>query len=86
MAFWPCSDQETCDGHSIEHSTDHQPTDHEDHCSPFCVCPCCGVSVVFTPAYEQSATIFVLNPDTHSQYELSYTFSYKERVFHPPIV
>jgi len=86
MAFWPCSDMEACDGHMVEHSENHQPTDHQDNCSPFCVCACCGVSIEFTPAYNQSESVFALCSDPFSQYELLYAFSYKKRIFHPPLV
>ncbi len=39
-----CSELNTKSSHNQKH--DHQ-TDHEDSCSPFCTCSCCGMVIAF---------------------------------------
>ena len=43
----PCGDDfGTCKEEIHFHaSDDHGDDDHEDHCSPFCACACCGVQL-----------------------------------------
>ena len=49
LAAMPCSDAfNSCEGNAsnkTEQSHSHG-NDVDDHCSPFCVCSCCSVSVV----------------------------------------
>lgn len=46
LAIMPCGDRSDCrelSAHRVQMSTTHQ--DHEgelEHCSPFCICACCG--------------------------------------------
>jgi len=48
MVLMPCSDGHTCDEESQKISLVHNHSeDEKDHCSPFCVCLCCGMKINF---------------------------------------
>ncbi len=45
----PCSDIKVNSLHEIVasgHDDNHSLPDHKDHCSPFCICDCCGTNVM----------------------------------------
>ncbi len=54
LTAMPCTDAEPCSHkhNKIEQSNDNQHGDHDDeseHCTPFCVCACCGSLHVIIP-------------------------------------
>ena len=83
LAFVPCSD-----GHVHEDGqahSDHQHSDDEqDHCTPFCVCVCCGITYILP---ENQDYDFYAHP-AHLKHRISgidlYTCSYLYQVWHPP--
>ncbi len=90
MSVKPCSDGSiVTSSESIEYSGCHHDSsdrhgDDEDGCSPFCVCQCCGITLImpeFRPSYE------VLD-DFHFGYSFlysfDYSFDYTTGVWHPP--
>ncbi len=86
-AVTPCSDGKTCDelGRAEMPHHDHSE-DENDDCSPFCVCTCCGSTfleskISITPFL---ATTHFFKFDFH--YSFFYAFSYKEKIWHPPIL
>lgn len=49
LALIPCSDElavisEAAPAHMHAQNSEHEhpDSDHEDHCTPFCICACCG--------------------------------------------
>lgn len=58
-------------------------TDHEDACSPFCICSCCaGFSVVNRlPALS---ALIVLYQSSHSSYISEELFSIAKPIWQPP--
>lgn len=53
LSVLPCTDKEECNEPTqttISSNTEHQNHDHvTEHCSPFCVCACCGTNISFSP-------------------------------------
>jgi hypothetical protein len=43
----PCKDNDACN--TALHDNDHDENDHQESCSPFCMCSCCGQ--FYTQAY-----------------------------------
>ena len=85
MALMPCSDGHTCDETAQEISLEHDHSeDEKDHCSPFCVCSCCGMKINF----QSDVTIFkpttYLNSTYQFSYSFLYSFSFNQTVWHPP--
>ncbi|NJC28340.1 DUF6660 family protein [Neolewinella antarctica] len=57
LAFVPCQDNFSlvANGaagsvHAEHPDHDHPESDHEDHCTPFCICACCGAVLDAPPA------------------------------------
>ena len=48
LSLVPCSDAfNECQSIDVEYSNDHDhESDHDDHCTPFCSCSCCGTSMI----------------------------------------
>ena len=87
LSIIPCSDGETCEAEQKEIS-DSQEHDHSkdstDHCSPFCICACCSVSV---PLEEEIAGTNYLHPgfeEGNASYSFIYAFTYLQAVWRPP--
>ncbi len=91
LALLPCTDgmaisYSDCSSalSSIDYSEHHSEHDHEDLCTPFCVCSCCGSfsiipgTLVYDSSYDLISTCCI-----HS-YQSNYTFDYSKSVWHPP--
>ena len=78
----PCTDaiaQETIvvDGHSEEN--------HEDFCSPFCVCQCCGNIATNNDMLFYNITFKKIDSFTHVfSYKNEYFMNVNNSVWHPP--
>ena len=85
LSFTPCDDVE----YSIEVDTEmamsqeHQ-NDHKDHCSPFCVCSCCGTSITFEITETDSYPKTVSMKCCDCVYSFLYNFSPINSIWHPP--
>ena len=89
LAVLPCADevvQVTKDSQTeaISHDNESDHPEHQDFCSPFCICSCCG-SLVCVFSY---ATGFA-NPDWLDTSfplpsNLNFSSIYQEGVWHPP--
>jgi len=85
MAVMPCSDRHTCDEESQEISLGHDHSeDEKDHCSPFCVCSCCGMKVIFKSSIIACKPNTKLNSSYQFDYSFLYSFSFKKAIWHPP--
>jgi len=85
MAVMPCSDGHTCDveGQEIPLEHDHSE-DEKDHCSPFCVCPCCGININLPIKTIITQPLALLNLNYLFNYSNFYSFSFNQAVWRPP--
>lgn len=87
MAIMPCSDGHTCDEEGQEIALDHNHSeDEKDHCSPFCVCSCCGMKINFQDTSNFVSSTTVLNSSYKFSYSSLYSFSFNQSIWHPPAV
>ena len=61
-------------------------SDHNDGCSPFCACPCCGVSanLKFTPFSFKVATIIAVSKLTFPKRDFTFVSNYYGNIWQPP--
>jgi len=90
LSVVPCTDSMTsCTSHSgIELSIDehdHDHSDHQDGCTPFCVCACCGSLVILPTIQKMGDPKAKISTDLLFDYSFAYSFEYSEGVWHPPI-
>ena len=85
LAVTPCTDGQECGLDVIEHKK-HDHSDHEDTCTPFCTCHCCGITVSFTDILG----LYNIGPKPNFHYSFPYSFNYaydhSGTVWHPPIL
>lgn len=85
LAVVPCSDAQECGLDKIEHK-DHDHSDHEDTCTPFCTCHCCGSTISFTDILDLDN----IEPEHNFNYSFHYSFTYAYdhfgSVWHPPLL
>lgn len=91
LSIVPCSDGMTQDSAhpNLEVSTDghnHDHSDHQDDCTPFCTCVCCGSIVTLPFLQSLIGKNFALSTEYSSQYNCNYSFDYSEGVWHPPSI
>lgn len=89
LAIVPCNDKDNCRYQDKEHSlykvTDHSDHDSDtEHCSPFCICACCGHSInnIF-----YASTIYSLKPVVEEIFPIYYTSFFSEvylSIWQPP--
>ncbi len=85
MTVMPCSDGHTCDEDNQSISLEHSHTeDEKDHCSPFCVCSCCGMKMNIESITRFYKLIVYLNSKCEFNYSFLYYFSFNKAVWHPP--
>ena len=92
LSMMPCTDgMLQTSNHSgaelttVEHNHNH--SDHQDDCPPFCVCACCGINLTLPSADD----VDMSTPMGHhivikSLYSFDYSFDYKEGIWHPPTI
>ncbi len=68
LSIIPCSDSHTCGMEEHEVLGHNHSEDTEDHCSPFCVCHCCGISIGLPEEVEDLSF--------HEKKSIKYTFAY----------
>ncbi|WP_042276703.1 DUF6660 family protein [Nonlabens tegetincola] len=87
LNIMPCGDGVEHDDH-IEIASDHDGCEdnHEDLCSPFCICNCCSVQLVFELPY---ITQFLFSDKTilgDNHYKSPYSIIYPDSEIDPPRV
>jgi hypothetical protein len=88
MACLPCVDAFVDADHShIETNTDHgHESDHDDLCTPFCVCACCGIFFTVSDLEMDTGLLII----SQYAYTLHYSFDYSNEFFkpvwHPPVI
>ncbi|MDO6739122.1 DUF6660 family protein [Wenyingzhuangia sp. 2_MG-2023] len=91
MAIMPCEDavdtlwEQESITHYKDSSHNHLPQ-HEDECTPFCICQCCGtsISLPILIAFEETNAADWFSDSFH--YSSLYSFDYQNGVWHPPIL
>ena len=91
----PCSDMPTTQGDNISYSaisqvdtsSDHEHT-HSDICSPFCVCTCCQVLIVFPSLSTFIPQVSITNMDRNcnTYYTYKKVIAYYGAIWTPPKV
>ncbi|MCB9255672.1 MAG: hypothetical protein H6579_00930 [Chitinophagales bacterium] len=89
LSVVPCTDYvpQTTHSSNTEVSTgdhDHNHSDHQDSCTPFCVCACCGTMITMPTLQPLVQARVVISTDYLFYYTLDYSFDYNEGVWHPP--
>jgi len=79
-----CTSQTNIENVSNESDHNHSE-DHEDDCTPFCTCICCGSVIGFpqtveTPSKQNSFLLAKIS----FHYDFHYIFDYKDGVWRPP--
>jgi len=70
---------------AAEHDDNH--SDHQDDCTPFCVCVCCGINLTLPTGDDVDMTIPIADHIViRSLYSFDYSFDYKEGIWHPPTI
>jgi hypothetical protein len=88
LSFLTCSDDIECNvvtENSIQAITDHTGHEHEaEHCTPICVCACCGISVINLNETE-TADNYIQSEDVSFQHAQSpYLKELSHTIWHPP--
>ncbi|MFV0531154.1 MAG: DUF6660 family protein [Flavobacteriales bacterium] len=89
LAVQPCQDSTDRDRGSYEQQSDaHHHEEHQDTCSPFCSCACCGmVSPEIKWVLHNTSEELPDFKITHkSYYKNLYFKEFIESIIHPPIV
>tara|TARA_B100000809_G_C14924649_1_gene454650 strand:- start:145 stop:411 length:267 start_codon:yes stop_codon:yes gene_type:complete len=84
----PCSDNKLNSVHEINacgHDDNHSSPDHEDHCSPFCVCDCCSTNVMVQLDFDcfrnQNTEVFSAFQKPYSDL---YSAIFQNKILQPP--
>lgn len=67
-----------------QNHSDENSTEHEDHCTPFCICACCGTIVFVNFDSEEDNNSIDLSSTYEFYYPSNYSFTYNDGVWHPP--
>ena len=93
LSLVPCSDgidifHPTCDADTeiVERSHNHSDHDHEDMCTPFCICSCCGSMSVMPTVAEYRDRSDIISTLCLFHYESIYSLDYSKGVWHPPTI
>lgn len=92
LSIVPCGDGmlhgEEEHNHTTEVATgdnEHNHSEHKDHCTPFCVCACCGTMIAMPTIHAVS---FAKEIQTANAFQFHYTFNYSfdfsKGIWHPP--
>jgi len=89
LSVVPCTDGMPQTSHSsntevsaAEH--DHNHSDHQDSCTLFCVCACCGTMITMPTLQPLVQVKVVISTVYLFHYTFDYSFDYSEGVWHPP--
>ncbi len=91
LSLVPCSDgmdfiHVDCNDSTeqVSDSHNHSDHDHEDLCTPFCVCSCCGSTATLPSVMEYNTGKNKISTLCYSNYQFNYSFDYSKGVWHPP--
>ena len=93
LALMPCADglsvlypECTSSINIEENSHNHSDHEHEDLCSPFCVCSCCGSLSIIPGTVEYYYSVDIISTDCIFTYQFSYSFDFNKGEWHPPAI
>jgi hypothetical protein len=89
LSLVPCSDaMNECKPKVITHeeSSHSHKTDHDDFCSPFCSCNCCGATVVLGSfGFQETLNpVYIPIGEKVISYSSSFIPSFYENIWQPP--
>jgi len=91
MSVFPCADVYACSEELSDSPTVNELTnqhDHaeneKDHCTPFCICDCCGLLVTFKVQQIEQQKRVLIPTTTKFHYNFNYTFPFSIRIWQPP--
>lgn len=90
LSLVPCSDSmvfihSECEANTelVDSNKNHSDHEHEDLCTPFCICACCG-SVAAMPTILDYIGIFTKISTPCIYISLTIFFDYSKGLWHPP--
>jgi len=92
LSVMPCKDKEDCKHIHSEHfsnagedGSDHSGHDKDiEHCSPFCMCSCCGTSCVYNYSYYKYIPNTPVLANTFTIYKTSFIPEVYLAIWQPP--
>ncbi|MEZ4884459.1 MAG: DUF6660 family protein [Chitinophagales bacterium] len=87
LSVLPCTDVYACEENNMMES--HMSHDHseneQDHCPPFCLCSCCGITFTTENLQVSCETAPPVQNQGYSFfYSFNYVFSFISNIWHPP--
>ncbi len=82
----PCTDNTDCERDKTEQTGDHSGHQHhEDTCTPFCVCACCGITaIVINFSFFKTRLVKEQISQTVIPYHSNFISSYCHSFWQPP--
>lgn len=92
LSISPCCDDEGCGKtNNIQASSTitehhHQDTEHNEICSPFCVCACCGNHISTNKIFKASYEISLLESENYkpTHYTSQFSSKFEATIWQPP--
>ena len=92
LSISPCCDSDGCieTSKTIDkiHSTskEHQDKEHQDFCSPFCVCACCSHSIATSKLFQAFYEITIVLEENYKQnhYTSNFLSKFEPSIWQPP--
>ena len=86
LSVLPCSDGHTCEAENDANwsMTHEHSQDEKDHCSPFCSCACCGITINLNKIEATEKTKITFSNTYYFPYSFHYDFSFLKSVWRPP--
>jgi len=88
LSCFPCGDSEECavkDDTTISSAANHNGHSQDtEHCTPFCTCSCCAVSVSLQTIASYKIPKRVFADKNYPAYEISYTEQISIAIWQPP--
>jgi len=91
LALVPCSDgidfmHSNCETNTeiVDKGHNHSDHDHQDLCTPFCICACCGSMATMPTTLDYSGRHLKISTLCVHNYQFNYSFDYSKGVWHPP--
>jgi len=76
-----------CDTEISASEHEHNHSEHKDHCTPFCVCACCGTMIAIPTIHAVSFTKEIQTANAFQfHYTFNYSFDFSKGIWHPPAI
>lgn len=85
LSVQPCSDGQTCEEENNALTQQHEHSqDEEDHCTPFCICNCCGMSMTVSKLKFISTQNTIPTFSWNFYFAFDYSHLHLKNVWQPP--